>query len=207
MSKMIGSVVVALLLGKTQHGTLQGRQAQTRTQRQGAPQEGRPDRRGRRSTSRRAAKQCLTFPSSVFGSAPSLCAVLGTVPLRRESLPSQTEVSCSGIAPEVYGPSLGRESLPQAFRNLSWSLARSGVAPDVKIGLWLTRKSRSSRPVECEIRVSWRHCWSHRWDPRRCQRWCSRWLWCRPHSCDNCTQNQKCNLGDEHLDPRKGSQV
>ena len=39
---MIGSGDVALLLGKTQHGTIQGRQAQTRTQRQGAPQKGDP---------------------------------------------------------------------------------------------------------------------------------------------------------------------
>ena len=61
--KMIGSGDLALLLGKMQHGTLQGRRAQTRTQRQGAPQE---SGRGGRLTSRRAAKQCSTFSARFF---------------------------------------------------------------------------------------------------------------------------------------------
>ena len=114
---MIGSGDVALLLAKTQHGTVQGRQAQTRTQRKGAPQEGRPDRKETdQQTSSKAVFNCFQLG---FWVGALVVRRLGTVPLRRESLPPQTEVSSSWIALEVNGPLLGRESLRQAFRNLS----------------------------------------------------------------------------------------
>ena len=138
--KMIGSGDVAVLLLKTQHETLQGRQAQTRTRVKDPRKKGDPtEEEGDRPADEQQSSVQL-FPARFLGRCPR-CAR------------SWRRCPCEGNHSHRKQRSPVQESLPRFLdRGLEGNRSRklSGISPEVwpapeslqrlKIGLLLTRK-------------------------------------------------------------------